>query len=524
MNLTTSLTMDLARRGVTPRLSAVRGDGGRCVAISLLEDGHPWPIPADAAVLLRYRRADGTGGEYDTLPDGTGAWQAQGNRLLLTLAPQVLSAPGEILLRVVLLQGGDRLSTFPVLIDVEPGPELTGEPEGSCSITAFLPQPETPAAVGSLLRITRVDSAGRVAALETVTPTRLGIPEREQMQYLLTLLKNISYSRDVTPALEALEQAWGPAKLVLCGISAAYSGEVRLGTTLAQLDGLTVTGHYSDGSSARVADGYSVTGKLELGCNTLTIGYQGKTATVDVTVVEKLRYHVTVSGENFSCDGPETVPEDSSYDAALTPEEGYQISAITVSMGGTDITQSACYTAAGAQRVGISAVTGDVIITVATEPAVVLTGITATYTGREVPAGTSAEQLTGITVTAYYSDGSTQEMSKYAISGTIEDGENMVMIAFGGFHTTITVVGVAGVPAVCDITCHMTNVNINPPFLSIAGCSYFRAVLTPINGATTITAVTVYMGDEDVTQQVYADGIIEIASVHGHLDITATAA
>lgn len=523
MNLTTSLTMDLARRGVTPRLSAVRGDGGRRLAISLLEDGRPWPIPTDAAVLLRYRRADGTGGEYDTLPDGVSAWQAQGNRLLLTLAQQILTVPGEILLRVVLLQGGDRLSTFPVLIDVEPGPELVGEPEGSCSITAFLPQPEAPAAVGRLLRVTRVDGAGRVAALESVTPAQLGVPEREQMQYLMTLLQNVTYLRDVTPALDALAQAWGPAKLVLCGISATYSGEVRLGTTLAQLSGLSVTGHYSDGSSARVADGYSITGKLALGCNTLTIGYQGKTATVDVIVVEKLTYHVTVSGEHVSCDGPATVQEGSSYDAALTPEEGYEIRTVTVSMGGTDITQSACYTAAGAQRIGISTVAGDVSITVTAEPAVVLTGITATYTGREVPAGTSVEHLSGVTVTAHYSDGSTQILPKYAISGTIEDGENMVMIAFGGFHTTITVMGVAGVPAVCDINCHMTNVNINPPFLSIAGCSYFRAVLTPINGASAITAVTVCMGGEDVTQQVYADGIIEIESVHGHLDITATA-
>ena len=36
-----------------------------------------------------------------------------------------------------------------------------------------------------------------------------------------------------------------------------------------------------------------------------------------------------------------------------------------------------------------------------------LTGITATYSGGTVAAGTTLDQLTGITVTATYSDGST---------------------------------------------------------------------------------------------------------------------
>ena len=73
----------------------------------------------------------------------------------------------------------------------------------------------------------------------------------------------------------------------LTGITAAYSGgTVAAGTTLDQLTGITVTATYSDGSTATLAAGdYTLSGTLTAGQdNTVTVAYQGKTATFTVTV------------------------------------------------------------------------------------------------------------------------------------------------------------------------------------------------------------------------------------------------
>lgn len=56
------------------------------------------------------------------------------------------------------------------------------------------------------------------------------------------------------------------------------------------------------------------------------------------------------------------VTADSSYSAAITANDGYEISSITVTMGGTDITASAV----SGNNITIGKVTGDVVITVVT--------------------------------------------------------------------------------------------------------------------------------------------------------------
>lgn len=74
----------------------------------------------------------------------------------------------------------------------------------------------------------------------------------------------------------------------------------------------------------------------------------------------------------------------------------------------------------------------------------ILSSISATYTGGEVATGTSLSSLTGITVTATYSDGTSKTVTGYTLSGEILEGENTVTVSYGGLTTTFTVTGVAG--------------------------------------------------------------------------------
>lgn len=76
-------------------------------------------------------------------------------------------------------------------------------------------------------------------------------------------------------------------------------------------------------------------------------------------------------------------------------------------------------------------------------PEVTLTSISATYSGGDVDAGTALTDLTGIVVTAHYSDGSTATVTDYTLSGEIAEGENAITVSYGGKTTTFTVTGVA---------------------------------------------------------------------------------
>lgn len=69
--------------------------------------------------------------------------------------------------------------------------------------------------------------------------------------------------------------------------------------------------------------------------------------------------------------------------------------------------------------------------------------ISATYSGGDVSVGTVVADLTGIVVTAHYSDGSTATVTDYTLSGTIAEGSNTVTVSYGGKTTTFTVTGVA---------------------------------------------------------------------------------
>lgn len=168
MIITNKLTMDLTSPNWIAAIDAVQEDRYcRNLEITLLCSGEAWTIPADASVQIRYSKPDGTGGVYDTLPDGSTAWQAEGNRLTAALAPQVLTAPGSVLVSVTLILGARQISSFAILIRVHPavGGDCA-DSGGYSSVHAFLPAPAY-GTIGQFLRIAAVDDLGYIAALES---------------------------------------------------------------------------------------------------------------------------------------------------------------------------------------------------------------------------------------------------------------------------------------------------------------------------------------------------------------------
>lgn len=92
---------------------------------------------------------------------------------------------------------------------------------------------------------------------------------------------------------------------------------------------------------------------------------------------------------------------------------------------------------------GSVSATCSVTVDIAVEEQVTLASISATYTGGDVAVGTVLTNLTGITVTGTYSDGSTSEITGYTLSGEILEGSNAITVSYDGLTTTFTVTGVA---------------------------------------------------------------------------------
>lgn len=127
MIVTHNLTIDLVEKQAPCIVDAVQGDSARCLELELLENGKPWQIPQDVSAVIRYAKPDGTGGAYDSLPDGQRAVGISENRLTVALAPQLLSVSGAVSMQIALIKEGLQISTFTVIFRVLS--EVTGEEE-----------------------------------------------------------------------------------------------------------------------------------------------------------------------------------------------------------------------------------------------------------------------------------------------------------------------------------------------------------------------------------------------------------
>lgn len=168
------LKMNLKRSGITPVIDAAQGDVlTRALEISLYDGADKFLLPENLAILIRYKKADGKGGEYDTLPDNRPAWSSYKNILTVLLAPQVLTFPGSVSMTITLVENGTQISTFPLWINVLPeAKSQTAASEDYFCITGFLTAPGN-ATVGQFLKITAVNSEGRVTQVESGLPEQI---------------------------------------------------------------------------------------------------------------------------------------------------------------------------------------------------------------------------------------------------------------------------------------------------------------------------------------------------------------
>lgn len=175
LTITHRLKMNLEEGEILQRLEMPLGDAGsREIEMMLYANQKNWTVPENATVVIRYKKPDGTMGEYDTLPDGTKAWSAYDNLLKISLAPQVLTAVGSVVLYATLYQENAVLQTFAVEIFVKApfGGSRAIVSQDYSYMTNVLRGPLM-AQSGQILAVGATDLYGRVTEVDVVDAAAL---------------------------------------------------------------------------------------------------------------------------------------------------------------------------------------------------------------------------------------------------------------------------------------------------------------------------------------------------------------
>ena len=139
MIITQKITVQLDHREELPAVDMVQGDTGRSLAISLILQGKAWTIPDSVKALIRYHRSDGSGGCYDTLPNGTTAYGISDSTITIYPISHLTAVAGIVELQVALMVGEVTLTVFTVLLSVQADPSLEAlEPEDYPSLSGWI--------------------------------------------------------------------------------------------------------------------------------------------------------------------------------------------------------------------------------------------------------------------------------------------------------------------------------------------------------------------------------------------------
>lgn len=125
MNIKHSIGLNLSADAIPGRLHMVQGDANSRTIVATLWDGAQlYSIPAGAAIMVRFRKPDGTGGLYDTTESGNQVSYA-GSIVTAPVATQMLAVAGDVFAEIDIFgsssgAAAERLATFRFVVEVAP--------------------------------------------------------------------------------------------------------------------------------------------------------------------------------------------------------------------------------------------------------------------------------------------------------------------------------------------------------------------------------------------------------------------
>ena len=280
-----------------------------------------------------------------------------------------------------------------------------------------------------------IEIAGVIEELEC------GLTEEVKAALLACFTRVAWISDDGQTYYDALSNALNYSR-VLSRISAVFTqGSAVLYDTdelYALKQYVTVTATYDDGTTKEV-NTYTLSGELVAGISTITVAYNKKTTTFNVTVTHQAKTLESISS-TFSSSAVITT------DNVLDDLRPYLTVRATYSDGSTNTITN--YTLSGSLNVGTNTIT------------VTYSGKTATFTVNVTQAEKTLQSISAVfnqgsaviytdtplndlkqylTVTGHYSDETSQTITNYTLSGTLTEGTSTITVSYNGKTTTFNV-------------------------------------------------------------------------------------
>ena len=296
----------------------------------------------------------------------------------------------------------------------------------------------------------RVTATYTDGTTKVVTGVRLGIETVEKVGanvITLTYVEN-GVTKTATATVEGKAQS-GENEPTLVGITAEYRGaDLEVGTDVAKAD-VVVTASYSDRTTKAVTDFTIGTyDKTTAGTKTVTVTYEGKTATFQVTyVAQETPGEPTMVSVSFAYNGGQITVGDDVDVSMITATATYSDGTTKIVVVDTQYTLGAYdKTTAGTKTIDVYLSTekmGTLQVTYVAqetpgEPTLV--GIAAEYKGADLEVGTEVAK-SDVTVTASYSDESTKAVTDFTL-GTYDKttaGTKTITVTYEGKTATFQV-------------------------------------------------------------------------------------
>lgn len=240
------------------------------------------------------------------------------------------------------------------------------------------------------------------------------------------------------------------------------------------------------------------------------------TITVTTEVLPPDVYSVSYTlGNSTSTNSQTTVEDSSSFTAVITPNVGYNIDSISVTMGGNPIS-------AIGNTINIPSVNGDIIIVVTTSKSVYTISNTLTHT-------TASTDVISVEYGSSYMNGYTAE-SGYEISAArvFMGGSDITSTAWNAQTGTVSIPSVTGNIQIVvtstligySVSVTATNATGNNDVTSVEYGSTYVNTFTADSGYE-IDTVSVIMGGADITASAYnqSSKTVIIANVTGNVTI-----
>lgn len=240
LKVTHNINLDLQRKSNLPVIYVSQDDNStRYVCATLYNNSSAWAIPSTAVCSVRFKKPNGTNGEYDTI-NGETAFSISENNVTVLLAPEMLNVSGDVFASIAFSVDSKILGTFPFVVNVVQNP-ASGflESSGGTYLSTFSAVNE---AIGDMSELKTEEKSNITGSINEVAV------EASKIDFLRNSISSIASVSGSTESLNLLEFEKG--SITAGGVDSTYRQDSRartIGIHMADYDKTIVSANGVEG-------------------------------------------------------------------------------------------------------------------------------------------------------------------------------------------------------------------------------------------------------------------------------------